>query len=146
MADAQLPAEFSDLEPFVKDWCLDSEPERYAKRLSSAMDEIQEFYDAIFPRAEDAIQYLEKFPLHELPDDAFREAFGWEWYIRRDGPRDQHSENGDAGCPPWVSHARRAPPTARASTASAARAGSGLSGSTRSAARDRRRRRVMPTA
>ena len=72
MADALLPPEFSDLERFVEDWCLDSEPERYAKRLSSTMDEIQEFYDATFPRAEEAIQYLEKFPLDELPDDAFR--------------------------------------------------------------------------
>ena len=72
MADARLPAEFSDLEPFARDWCLDSEPERYAKRLASTMDEIQEFYDAIFPRAEEAIQYLEKFPLDKLPDDAFR--------------------------------------------------------------------------
>jgi hypothetical protein len=72
MADAQLPPEFSDLERFVEDWCLDSEPQRYAKRLSSTMDEIQEFYDAIFPRTEEVIQYLEKFPLDELPDDAFR--------------------------------------------------------------------------
>ena len=72
MADALLPAEFSDLEPWAPGWCLDSEPERYAKRLASTMDEIQEFYDAIFPRAEAAIQYLEKFPLDELPDDAFR--------------------------------------------------------------------------
>ena len=72
MADRMLPAEFSDLEPFVADWCLDSEPERYAKRLSSTMDEIQAFYDAIMPRAEAAIQYLEKFPLDELPEDAMR--------------------------------------------------------------------------
>ena len=72
MADALLPAEFADLEPWVEEWCLDSEPERYAKRLSSRMDEIQAFYDAIFPRAEEAIQYLEKFPLDDLPEDAFR--------------------------------------------------------------------------
>ena len=72
MADALLPPEFSDLEPFAKTWCVASEPERYAKRLSSTMDEIQEFYDAIFPRAEAAIQYLEKFPLDKLPDDAWR--------------------------------------------------------------------------
>ena len=25
----------------------------------------------------------------QLPEDAFREAFGWEWYIRRDGPLDR---------------------------------------------------------
>jgi hypothetical protein len=67
-----LPAEFSDLEPFAKDWCLDSEPERYAKRLGSTMDEIQEFYDAIMPRAEAAMQYLEKLPLADLPEDAWR--------------------------------------------------------------------------
>jgi hypothetical protein len=72
MADALLPAEFSDLEPFARDWCLDSEPERYAKRLSSTMDEIQEFYDAVMPRTEDAIRYLDKFPLDDLPEDAWR--------------------------------------------------------------------------
>jgi hypothetical protein len=72
MAQALLPAEFSDLEPWVDQWCLDSEPERYAKRLSSSMDEIQAFYDALMPRAEEAMQYLEKFPLDDLPDDAHR--------------------------------------------------------------------------
>jgi hypothetical protein len=72
VAESLLPPEFSDLEPWVEGWCLDSEPERYAKRLSSTMDEIQAFYDAIFPRAEDAIVYLEKFPLDDLPEDAFR--------------------------------------------------------------------------
>ena len=72
MAEALLPPQFSNLEPFAKDWCLASEPERYAKRLSSTMDQMQSFYDAIFPRAEEAIVYLEKFPLDELPDDALR--------------------------------------------------------------------------
>jgi hypothetical protein len=72
MGHTLLPPEFSDLEPFVEDWCLASEPERYAKRLGSTMDEMQAFYDAIFPRAEAAIAYLEKFPLQELPDDALR--------------------------------------------------------------------------
>jgi hypothetical protein len=72
MAESLLPPEFSDLEPFAEDWCLTSEPERYAKRLASTMDEMQAFYDALFPRAEAAIVYLEKFPLHDLPDDALR--------------------------------------------------------------------------
>ena len=72
MTDALLPPEFSDLEPFAREWCLASEPERYAKRLASSMDEMQAFYDALIPRAEEAIVYLEKFPLHDLPDDAQR--------------------------------------------------------------------------
>ena len=72
MLDRLLPDGFSDLEPWVEDWCLDSEPERYAKRLSSSMNEIQAFYDAVFPRAEEVIQYLEKLPLDDLPEDAHR--------------------------------------------------------------------------
>jgi hypothetical protein len=72
MGGALLPAEFSDLEPFVRDWCFDGEPQRYAKRLASTMDEIQGFYDAVMPRAEEAIRYLEKLPLDALPEDASR--------------------------------------------------------------------------
>ena len=72
MAERQLPPEFSDLEPFALAWCLDSEPARYAKRLASSMEELQAFYDAIFPRAEEAIVYLDKFPLDALPEDAHR--------------------------------------------------------------------------
>ena len=64
-----LPSEFSDLERF-SDWCLATEPERYAKRLASSMAEMQDLYDTCFPRLEDAIAYLDKFPLDELPDDA----------------------------------------------------------------------------
>ena len=72
VAGALLPPEFSDLEPWLGDWCFDSEPERYAKRLSTPMHEIQAFYDAVFPRAEAAMQYLDRFPLDALPDDAQR--------------------------------------------------------------------------
>ncbi len=53
-----LPAEFADLEPFA-DWSLATEAERYAKRLSSTMDELQAFYDAAFPRLEEAAAYLD---------------------------------------------------------------------------------------
>jgi hypothetical protein len=64
-----LPSEFSDLERF-SDWCLATEPERYAKRLASSMAEMDDLYDTCFPRLEDAIAHLDKFPLDELPDDA----------------------------------------------------------------------------
>lgn len=65
---AKLPTEFADLEPF-SDWCLDSEPQRYDKRLKSSMAQMQAFYDAIMPRAEEAITYCDKFPLDDLPED-----------------------------------------------------------------------------
>jgi hypothetical protein len=66
----KLPSEFADLERFA-DWCLPTEEERYQKRLSSTMAEMQEFYDAAFGRLEDAIAYCDaRFPLHDMPDDA----------------------------------------------------------------------------
>ena len=69
---ASLPGEFAELEPFSAKWSLATEPERWAERTSSSMDEMQAFYDAFFPRAEEAIVYCEKFPLDDMPDDAQR--------------------------------------------------------------------------
>jgi hypothetical protein len=66
---AILPPEFSDLESFA-DWCLRTEAERYAKRLSSSMDDMQSFYDAAFARLEDILSYLDKLELNDLPPDA----------------------------------------------------------------------------
>jgi hypothetical protein len=66
-----LPAAFADLEPFTA-WALATERERFAKRLSSTMDELQAFYDAAFPRLEEAIAYLDGFDLTALPEDATR--------------------------------------------------------------------------
>ena len=64
-----LPAEFSALEQYL-DWDLATEPERYAKRLGSSMAEMQAFYDVAFPKLEAVIDYCDKFPLDDLPDDA----------------------------------------------------------------------------
>jgi hypothetical protein len=72
MNQALLPPEFADLEPWTSSWCLATEPERWAKRLASSMQELQAFYDALFPRAEEAIAFCDRFPLDELPPDAER--------------------------------------------------------------------------
>ena len=72
MTTALLPSEFSDLEPFAATWSLATEPERWAQRLASTMDDMQTFYDACFPRAEQAIEYCDRFALDDLPDDATR--------------------------------------------------------------------------
>jgi hypothetical protein len=68
-ASTTFPAEFADLEPFAA-FALPSERERYARRVESTMDELQAFYDAAFARFEEAISYLDRFPLDSLPDDA----------------------------------------------------------------------------
>ena len=70
MTRPMLPAGFSDLEPFAPHWCLATEAQRYARRLASRMDELQAFYDVALPRLRDAMAYLDRFPLHELPPEA----------------------------------------------------------------------------
>jgi hypothetical protein len=69
-AGSMLPPQFSDLEPFAAKWCLTTERERFAERLASTMDEMQAFYDAVTPRAEEAMTYLDQFPLDAMPEDA----------------------------------------------------------------------------
>ena len=69
MTDAPLPDEFSNLEPFAAaGWCVESERERYSKRLASAMPELLEFYDAAFSRLREIIDHLDQFPLDDLPE------------------------------------------------------------------------------
>ena len=63
-----LPAAFADLERFAE-WSLATERERYAKRLSSTMDELQAFYDAAFPRLEQGVTYLERVQLDGISDE-----------------------------------------------------------------------------
>ena len=63
----QLPAEFAALEPY-RDWILETERERYAKRLASSMEDMQAFYDAAFPMLEKASAHLDSFQVGELPE------------------------------------------------------------------------------
>ena len=63
-----LPADFADLEPYLA-WALPTEPERYARRLASTMDEMQAFYDAAFPRLSAAMDHCGDTPLTDLADD-----------------------------------------------------------------------------
>ncbi|UXA05467.1 hypothetical protein KXD96_21435 [Mycobacterium sp. SMC-2] len=71
MSDAaMLPSAFAELEKYAKKWCLATETERWNARITSTMPDMHEFYDAFFPRLEEAIEYCDKFSLDNLPDDA----------------------------------------------------------------------------
>jgi hypothetical protein len=72
LTDSQLPQGFSDLERFVRDWALPTRAQRYEMRLNKPYDELVTFYDAIAPRAEEAIAYLNQLDINELPDNAAR--------------------------------------------------------------------------
>jgi len=72
MASHLLPEVFADLERFAGPWAVATETERSRKRQGSTMEEIQAFYEAMLPRTETILSYLNQFPLHEMPEDAKR--------------------------------------------------------------------------
>jgi hypothetical protein len=67
-----LPEGFQDLEEFVAAWSRASERERNRQRLSSSMAEIQALYDALLPRMDAIIGYLNTQPLNDMSEDARR--------------------------------------------------------------------------
>jgi hypothetical protein len=67
-----LPEKFVDLEPWVAEWSKATRSERYETRLSKNIDELGAFYDAVAPRAEEAIEYLDTLDINDLPEDATR--------------------------------------------------------------------------
>jgi hypothetical protein len=67
---ALLPPDFSQLEHLVPEWAIADGHARYVKRVNSSMEEIRAFYDEVFPYAEEAVAYIDKFDYSEsLPDD-----------------------------------------------------------------------------
>jgi len=67
---ALLPPEFSHLEHLVPEWSIEDGHQRYVKRVNSSMEQIQSFYDEVFPVAEEAVAYIDKFDYCEpLPED-----------------------------------------------------------------------------
>lgn len=68
--ESLLPSAFAELEEFARVWCLPTETERWDARVSASMPELHDFYDAFFPRLEEAIEYCDKFSLDGLPEDA----------------------------------------------------------------------------
>lgn len=68
---ALLPAQFSDLEHLVAEWAIEDGHQRYLKRVNSTMAELKAFYDAMFPRGKEAIDYVNQFDYQQpLPADA----------------------------------------------------------------------------
>jgi hypothetical protein len=65
-----LPVQFADLERFVEDWALPTQSERHRRRLSSSIDALREFYEAIVGKMDGIIAYLNQFPVEKQPDDA----------------------------------------------------------------------------
>lgn len=58
MAEPRLPEMFEDLAPFL-DWAVDPERMRTEKKSSASMEEIFSFYNAMMPRFDEILDYLQ---------------------------------------------------------------------------------------
>lgn len=68
---ALLPESFADLEKWVDEWAIEDGHQRYVKRVNSTMDELKAFYNDMFPRGKEAIDYVDQFDYDKpLPEDA----------------------------------------------------------------------------
>lgn len=70
MKELLLPKEFSDLQPFVAQWGLATEKERYFRLLDTAVEDVRPFFDAMLPRSAAILEYLSRFERGKLPADA----------------------------------------------------------------------------
>ena len=67
-----LPEGFRELERFVSAWSLPTQNQREAARRASSVDERKDFYDATVPCLSAIVEYLNRFPLGSMPEDAQR--------------------------------------------------------------------------
>jgi hypothetical protein len=69
--ERQLPAQFAELEPFATPWgSADTAEGRYLLRNASSMAELRSFYDAITPRIEAVLNYLDQTPFDARLNEA----------------------------------------------------------------------------
>lgn len=62
-----LPETFQGLQPFVAEWALGTPNARQSRRLASSPDQLRAFYDAVMPRMEAILAFLDRYELGQLP-------------------------------------------------------------------------------
>jgi uncharacterized protein YaaN involved in tellurite resistance len=67
---AKLPLQFADLEKYAGKWAKPTFHQRYDVRLSSSMDEINDFYQTMLPKIDSIVEYLNQYPVGQMPEDA----------------------------------------------------------------------------
>ena len=68
MVIKRLPERYQDLEPYLE-WALPTMKERLERRLAVDYNQALAFYQSMFPRVEEVIQYLNRTKLSELPEE-----------------------------------------------------------------------------
>lgn len=65
MTTTGLPVDFRDLEAY-SEWAIEHRADRFKKRVASTMAEITAFYNAMVPRLDKVVAYLNSKPLANL--------------------------------------------------------------------------------
>jgi hypothetical protein len=65
-----LPPRFIDLAPFTEKWVLKNEKERHLALLRTDIEELRVFYGAMVGRLQAIADYLNSFPLDQMPPEA----------------------------------------------------------------------------
>lgn len=65
-----LPNGFAELEPFVAEWALANERDRYLKLHASTLAQLKVFYDAMLPRMDAVMEFLKSQPLEGMAPEA----------------------------------------------------------------------------
>ncbi len=61
-------SDFSDLKPYIERWGLPEASQRLRQRVEAELTDLQDFYAAVSPELESIIQYLNQFPVEEIPE------------------------------------------------------------------------------
>jgi len=66
---SDLPSEFEDLVPLVAKWSKPTERKRNLVRIESTIEELDEFYQKMFPRVEEVLSFLNERDLHDFNEE-----------------------------------------------------------------------------
>ena len=78
---SSLPKDFEQLEKYAAEYALATPLERQRKRASLNIDELREFYAAIYPHMDRIFQHLKNVPIDALsPEDKTLYNLGATWF------------------------------------------------------------------
>ena len=63
MPTISLEAQFADLQPWLATWAVDNEADRLATRAAADFAEVKALYEALAPRMDAIIEYLNATPM-----------------------------------------------------------------------------------
>lgn len=70
MTASVLPSGFEDLASWASEWALTNEQDRYRKLHSVRFEELRRFYEAMYPRMSEVLEFLDEYEVDALTGDA----------------------------------------------------------------------------